>query len=117
MLGLQDAKLFREREIRSNAHKYTPIGFSSHNISCLSMAKTKLDHRGCVNTSKWNAEGTKLVTGSDDRTIKVWDASNSFEDMKLLQTISKPLFSHMFLSIFIITEIIYNSYLPIYLSI
>jgi len=114
MLGLQDAKLFREREIRSNAHKYTPIGFSSHNISCLSMAKTKLDHRGCVNTSKWNAEGTKLVTGSDDRTIKVWDASNSFEDMKLLQTISKLLF----LLIFIITEIIYNSYnLPIYLSI
>lgn len=89
MLGCQDTFFLREREIRAYANKYSPIGFSSYNISSLSSAKVKLDHRGCINTAKWNASGTKLITGSDDRTVKVWDASNNFQEMKLVETISK----------------------------
>ncbi|KAJ3077024.1 hypothetical protein HDU98_009425 [Podochytrium sp. JEL0797] len=30
-------------------------------------------HRGCVNTLAWNAEGTRLISGSDDCTIRMWD--------------------------------------------
>lgn len=89
MLGIQDSFFLREREIRLNSHKYAPIGFSTYNIASLVPAECKLDHRGCINTAKWNSTGTKLVTGSDDRNVKVWDASNNFHNLKLLQTISE----------------------------
>ena len=29
-------------------------------------------HKGCVNTARWNAEGSFLVSGSDDRSIALW---------------------------------------------
>ena len=29
-------------------------------------------HSGCINTVAWNPEGTRLVSGSDDRSVVVW---------------------------------------------
>ena len=31
-------------------------------------------HSGCVNSVAYSPDGTKIVSGSDDQTIKVWDA-------------------------------------------
>lgn len=34
----------------------------------------KLDgHRGCVNTVSFNADGDIVISGSDDRHVKLWD--------------------------------------------
>jgi len=30
-------------------------------------------HDGCVNTLRWNSNGTRLASGSDDCTIRIWD--------------------------------------------
>jgi WD40 repeat protein len=30
-------------------------------------------HSDCINSVAFSPDGTKLVSGSDDRTIKVWD--------------------------------------------
>ena len=30
-------------------------------------------HSGCINSVAFSPDGTKIVSGSDDRTIKVWD--------------------------------------------
>lgn len=42
-------------------------------------------HSGCINTVAWNALGTKLVTGSDDRSIVIWDA-DFFEEIITVPT-------------------------------
>jgi WD and tetratricopeptide repeat-containing protein 1 len=30
-------------------------------------------HTGCVNRLAWNASGTLLASGSDDRCVRIWD--------------------------------------------
>ena len=39
-------------------------------------AQWRLGHGGCVNTASWNADGTLLATGSDDRCVKVRPCSS-----------------------------------------
>jgi len=38
-------------------------------------------HRGCVNTVSFNPSGELLVSGSDDRIIKVWNWASKEEDL------------------------------------
>ena len=33
-----------------------------------------LGHRGCVQSSAWNPEGSKIVSGSWDNTLIIWNA-------------------------------------------
>ncbi|GMR43970.1 hypothetical protein PMAYCL1PPCAC_14165 [Pristionchus mayeri] len=35
--------------------------------------KTMSGHGGCVNTLKWNGDGSLLVSGSDDTNVKLWN--------------------------------------------
>ncbi|KAJ1555195.1 hypothetical protein HK405_003026 [Cladochytrium tenue] len=37
--------------------------------------RTLQGHAGCVNSLAWNRTGTRLVSGSDDCTLKIWDPS------------------------------------------
>ena len=39
----------------------------------LVLETTLQGHAGCVNTVTWNAAGTKLVSGSDDMRVCIWD--------------------------------------------
>ena len=41
-------------------------------------------HSGCVNSVVISADGTKVVSGSTDKTIKIWDAASG----DVMQTLS-----------------------------
>jgi WD and tetratricopeptide repeats protein 1 len=49
--------------------------FSQHEafVSRLSLDAVLEGHMGCVNTVRWNSTGTRLVSGSDDTKLKIWD--------------------------------------------
>ena len=49
--------------------------------SCL---QTLEGHSGCVNSVAFSPDGQKIVSGSDDKTVKVWDATTG----SLLQTLN-----------------------------
>jgi WD40 repeat protein len=51
--------------------KLTPAGLSAGALKLLS-TKTKA-HRNCVNSVAFSPDGTKIVSGANDGTIKVWD--------------------------------------------
>jgi len=48
-------------------------GGSSYTMGRLALQKKLKSHRGCVNTLSFNSSGDKLVSGSDDCHIKIWD--------------------------------------------
>eukprot|EP00667_Euglena_gracilis_P008755 EG_transcript_8886 len=45
-------------------------------VSCLELTAELDSHTGCVNTVEYNAEGTRIITGSDDLAVKVWDCGS-----------------------------------------
>ena len=51
--------------------KLTPAGLSAGSLELLS-TKTKA-HRNCVNSVAFSPDGTKIVSGANDGTIKVWE--------------------------------------------
>lgn len=44
------------------------LGFEPRDICSLNIVGTPLEHDGCVNVLKWKRDGTKIITGSDDKT-------------------------------------------------
>ncbi|TRY79897.1 hypothetical protein TCAL_10045 [Tigriopus californicus] len=42
-------------------------------VERLGLASELAGHRGCVNAVTWNAAGTRLISGSDDLHVLVWD--------------------------------------------
>jgi len=55
-------------------------------ISKLKMYKELKKHTGCVNTVAWNADGTLLLTGSDDCKLNLWNGPPSYKLRKTLYT-------------------------------
>lgn len=49
------------------------IGDEPSFVRKLKLVSTLESHRGCVNTIIWNSTGDKLISGSDDTTVKIWD--------------------------------------------
>ncbi len=45
-------------------------------ISPITLAISLTDHNGPVNSVAWSPDGSRLATGSDDRTAKIWDSQN-----------------------------------------
>jgi len=52
-------------------------------ISHLDLKAKLVKHHGCVNTIRWNEEGTLLITGSDDCDLNIWRGG----DYKLVKNI------------------------------
>lgn len=63
------------------------IGFSEGRVKSFSRYQSDLSHNGCINTVKWSRTGEFLISGSDDRTVKLWKASGNLEDIKLAHVI------------------------------
>jgi WD40 repeat protein len=40
-------------------------------------------HSGCVNTIGFSPDGTRVITGSEDRTVKLWDTKTGAEVLTL----------------------------------
>ena len=91
MIERNDCHRLRLRELGSSCWRSYPTGYSKSNIANLSIVSDKIEHRGCINTAEWSRDGSILATGSDDRTIKLWNTAGSFENIKLISTLSKIL--------------------------
>ena len=74
-------------EISPSSNLRRSIAFSKPFVQNFKTVGPELSHRGCVNTVKWNSQGNRIVTGSDDRLVKIWDTSKSMDDVKLLHEI------------------------------
>ncbi|MEM1069811.1 MAG: hypothetical protein AAGI63_13000 [Planctomycetota bacterium] len=46
-------------------------------------AYTLSEHTGSVECVAWNPAGTRLATGSNDRTIKLWDITEGHQVLSL----------------------------------
>ncbi|ORY51531.1 WD40 repeat-like protein [Rhizoclosmatium globosum] len=69
-----------ERRPRPASQRATRTTDAKSGISFIGLARrlavqkpTLKGHRGCVNSLSWNSEGTRLLSGSDDCTVKLWD--------------------------------------------
>ena len=60
----------RRRRRRRRA-RYT-LGFGPWHVCTLDRLPAEATHDGCVNCASWSADGSRLLTGSDDRKIKIW---------------------------------------------
>lgn len=63
-------KLFQGRKLREVDHDV--LATHAYMIAHLQKSHGLEKHSGCINTLAWNHEGTKLVSGSDDRTVVIW---------------------------------------------
>lgn len=88
---LKESHQLKNREYSAACSTYANgFGFSMESIKSLLRCKTMLDHNGCVNTFRWSKSGDRIITGSDDRTLKIWDTKD-FNSIQLCQTISEAL--------------------------
>ena len=86
--------LLAERE-RKSSYKGN-IGYTFGNVMSFDRVDTLVSHSGCVNTLKWSKDGTKLISGSDDRTIKIWNYNPSSDGTTLRHTIRSGHRSNIF---------------------
>lgn len=50
-----------------------------HSVDILSLSKplaTLVSHQGPVMVVEWNADGSQVLSGSQDATIKIWEVNN-----------------------------------------
>jgi WD repeat-containing protein 42A len=55
-------------------------------VSRLHLAKRLDGHRGCVNSIHWNAEGTLLITGSDDCKLNIYSPGPHYKQLHNIRT-------------------------------
>jgi WD40 repeat protein len=84
-----------DREINKKAASFS-LGYSFGNIRSVSRILELHSHRGCVNTARWDPTGSFLVSGSDDRTVKIWDFRKNLNDAKLVHTVRTSHRSNIF---------------------
>lgn len=72
-------------ELDINKIKYS-VGFSPSDIRQMVQTCNQLEHSGCVNTACWLDDMAHLVTGSDDKKVKVWKLGHDIQLVHTLQT-------------------------------
>ncbi|KAN0034068.1 hypothetical protein ACTFIV_000551 [Dictyostelium citrinum] len=69
-------RLLYERELSENGTGINKLKdeFSKSNYSIQSLEKTELNgHNECVNSINFNEDGSLIVSGGDDETVRIWD--------------------------------------------
>lgn len=89
MHELKESRLLREREVSFGGHlpRFSHLGFTHDKIRALTRTKAQIEHDGCINTAKWNSSGELLLTGSDDRIVKIWKLSSNYDELTLKHSI------------------------------
>jgi WD40 repeat protein len=72
-----------EEGIFAKLSRNQKFGFSQDLIRSLDRTNATISHNGCINTAQWNKSGELLVTGSDDRNLKIWKLGNDFNTIEL----------------------------------
>mmetsp|Transcript_9483 Transcript_9483/g.9271 ORF Transcript_9483/g.9271 Transcript_9483/m.9271 type:complete len:509 (-) Transcript_9483:26-1552(-) len=62
------------------------IGYTRERIMSFGRVNSLKSHQGCVNSLKWSLDGSSLISGSDDRTVKIWNFKQSIGDILLKHT-------------------------------
>lgn len=63
------------------------IGYTFGNVMSFGLVDTLVSHTGCVNSMKWAKDGRSMITGSDDKTIKIWNYKHYAEPATLRHTV------------------------------
>lgn len=92
-----EPKLLYLREIVPHRKSdWSCIGFGIGQVISLSRVNTLDSHRGCVNCARWQKSGTALITGSDDKSVKIWDFAHSYNSMPVKHTVRTSHRSNIF---------------------
>ena len=84
MEKLSTLSLLRDREYNNYYdHKrgYETTGYSWDLVKSLHRLPSDCPHGGCVNSVKFSKNGNYMISGSDDKCVKLWDMyRNPFDD-------------------------------------
>uniref|UniRef100_A0A7S3A0U1 Uncharacterized protein n=1 Tax=Rhodosorus marinus TaxID=101924 RepID=A0A7S3A0U1_9RHOD len=78
---METLRALHRREMGGSSHRTDDaysLGYAPDQIRTIGQiegTESLLMHNGCVNTANWNRDGNMLITGSDDRKLKIWDTS------------------------------------------
>jgi len=87
---------------RGRADSYS-LGYAPDQIRTIGQieeTESLLMHNGCVNTANWNRDGTMLITGSDDRKLKIWDTT-CYSNVRAKATLHTGFLDNIFFADFI----------------
>lgn len=80
---LRSVQRNRECGWESPGKQRKTLQFTGATLRRLGVEDTWEGHGGCVNRIAWNETGTKLLSGSDDRCLRIWDYPSHGESIKL----------------------------------
>lgn len=80
---------FSKREIlwKQNQRTFQHLGYSEDRLRWFDRTSAKIEHSGCINAAKWSQYGDLLYTGSDDRLVKIWRMTSTWNDVRLAHKI------------------------------
>lgn len=92
----------RDRYPRYWGESSVKLGGLETFVNRLEQSKLLKCHNGCVNTVRWNANGTKIVSGSDDTYLGIWRINFQYQgESKLISRFESGHDSNIFHAIFI----------------
>lgn len=78
-MSVLSALKFRETSPQKFVSR-TQLAYQHARISGFDLLAVPLKHNGCINTLSWTPDGRYLVSGSDDRIVKIWNTTSTFDD-------------------------------------
>ncbi|KAI7861323.1 WD40-repeat-containing domain protein [Spinellus fusiger] len=70
----------------STTHFEEKIYADEYTMSRMTLEREMKGHHGCVNTLCWSSLGDKLVSGSDDKTMIIWNTYDNFQKALTINT-------------------------------